>query len=163
MGLSNLTRDLEGTIKRLEEEGCGEVLRKVMWLFVGGDTSRWFEGKPQKSLPTTPSNTKQELLSRHYSTEFLACRVYRTCTVNYELSSDQRAKTKQNLEKLEGCGLVESVNTKNGEDQQYWKLTKLGLACALAIKQDIQEGNSVNWNVEEVRRQMKSLEKVCNS
>lgn len=160
MNSNDLTNDLERTIKRLKEERCGKVLRKMFWLFTGGDTSRWFEGKPKNVPSTTHLKKKQELLSRHYSTEFVAGRVYRTCTVNFELSEDKRKKIDKTMRKLRDCGLVECVNGQKAEGQRCWKLTELGLACALSIKEEIREGKNVTWDVEEIKRKRNSLEKA---
>lgn len=160
MSSDALKHNPEEAIKRLERENCGKVLRKMFWLFTGGDTGRWFEGKPQNFPASTPQGNEQELLSRHYSTEFVAGRVYRRCTVNYEISADKRGKIGQIMGKLKECGLVECVNDEKSEGQRCWKLTKFGLACALSVKEEIKEGENITWNVERVKKKMNGLQKI---
>lgn len=160
MSLEETSRSLEKAIGFLEEEECGKVLRKVFWLFAGGDTGRWFEGKPQSSPSDTNLKKERELLSGHYSTEFMAGRVYRMCIVNYELSPDKRNKIERIMEKLEDLELVKSVNVQVKEDKPCWRLTDLGLACALSIKEDIKEGDKVTWDVEAVKKKWNGLEEI---
>lgn len=160
MSSSDLTNNLEETIKQLREERSGKVLRKIFWLFAGGDTGRWFEGKPQNSTSCTRTKKEKDLLARHYSTEFIAGRVFRTCTVNFELSQDKRNKIDRIMEKFKDYNLVKYVSEQKSETNQCWKLTKLGLACALSIKEDIKSGNAINWDIPKVKRKLSSLEKV---
>lgn len=160
MSSDDFTNNLNETVKQLEKERCGKVLRKVFWLFTGGKTGRWFEGTPQNKPSTTHPKQEQELLSRHYSTEFVAGKVYRTCTVNFELSEDKRNKIDQIMRKLRDCELVECVNDQMEGEQKCWKLTKLGLACALSIREEIKKGDDITWNIEEIKKKRNSLEKT---
>ncbi|MFB6290521.1 MAG: hypothetical protein ABEJ25_02185 [Candidatus Bipolaricaulia bacterium] len=154
--------NIEENIRKLEGERFGKVMRKIFWLFVGGDTDRWFGGKPRKQLPKASSLEKGFCNQpRHFSTEFVASRVYRANTVNFELAPDKRDKIDEKMKKLEKYGLVERVKDED-RDNQCWKLTRLGYSCALAVKEDIEQGNRVNWDLSSIKSEFVNLKGVKN-